>query len=127
MSGKRYTEEFKIAAVKQVTERGHAAHEVADRLGISIHSMYSWIKRYSVPDEERVAADAQADEVRRLKAELKRVTDERDVLKRPPRTLPSCPGKVRLDSRVDRAVPGPDALQDDGRASERLLRMAYRA
>ena len=82
MSGKRYTEEFKIAAVKQVTERGHAAHEVADRLVVSIHSMYSWIKRYSVPEEERVAADAQADEVRRLKAELKRVTDERDILKK---------------------------------------------
>lgn len=48
-------------------ERGHAAHEVADRLGVSIHSMYSWIKHYSVPDEERIAADAQADEVRRLK------------------------------------------------------------
>jgi transposase len=44
--------------------------------------MYSWIKRYSVPDEERIAADAQADEVRRLKAELKRVTDERDILKK---------------------------------------------
>jgi transposase len=82
MSGKRYTDEFKIAAVKQVTERGHAAHEVAERLGVSIHSMYSWIKRYSVPDEERIAADAQADEVRRLKAELKRVTDERDILKK---------------------------------------------
>jgi transposase len=82
MSGKRYTDEFKIAAVKQVTERGHAAHEVADRLGVSIYSMYSWIKRYSVPDEERIATDAQADEVRRLKAELKRVTDERDILKK---------------------------------------------
>jgi transposase len=82
MSGKRYTDEFKIAAVKQVTEHGHAAHEVADRLGVSIHSMYSWIKRYSVPDEERIAADAQSDEVRRLKAELKRVTDERDILKK---------------------------------------------
>jgi transposase len=44
--------------------------------------MYSWIKRYSVPDEERIATDAQADEVRRLKAELKRVTDERDILKK---------------------------------------------
>lgn len=48
MSGKRYTDEFKFAAVKQVTERGHPAREVADRLGVSIHSMYSWIKRYSV-------------------------------------------------------------------------------
>jgi transposase-like protein len=31
MSGKRYTEEFKIAAVKQATERGHPAAEVAER------------------------------------------------------------------------------------------------
>lgn len=58
MSGKRYKDEFKIAAVKQVTERGHGAHDVAERFGVSIHSMYSWIKRYSVPDEERIAADA---------------------------------------------------------------------
>lgn len=81
MSGKRYTDEFKIAAVKQVTERGHSAREVADRPGVSIHSMTSWIKRYGGPDEERIASDEQADEVRRLKAELKRVTDERDILK----------------------------------------------
>jgi transposase len=33
MSGKRYTEEFKVEAVKQVSERGHAVAEVASRLG----------------------------------------------------------------------------------------------
>jgi transposase len=65
-----------------VTERGHAAREVAERLGVSIHSMYGWIKRYSMPEEERAASDAQVDEMRRLKAELKRVTDERDILKK---------------------------------------------
>jgi len=32
MSRKRYTEEFKIAAVKQVAERGHPANEIAARL-----------------------------------------------------------------------------------------------
>jgi transposase-like protein len=32
MSGKRYTEEFKIAAVKQVVDRSHPAAEVAERL-----------------------------------------------------------------------------------------------
>lgn len=82
MSGKRYTEEFKIAAVKQVTDRGHPAAEVAERLGISIHSIYAWTKHYSVPEDERKAQDAQADEVRRLKAELKRVTEERDILRK---------------------------------------------
>ena len=31
MSGKRYTEEFKVTAVKQVIDRGHPAAEVAGR------------------------------------------------------------------------------------------------
>jgi len=55
MSGWRYTEEFKIAAVKQVAERGHSASEVAARLGVSIHSLYTWTKRYGVPEAERKA------------------------------------------------------------------------
>jgi len=82
MSGRRYTEEFKIAAAKQVVDRGHPAAEVAERLGISVHSIYAWTKRYGVPAVERKANDAQADEMRRLKAELKRVTEERDILKK---------------------------------------------
>jgi transposase len=82
MSGKRYTDEFKIEAVKQVTERGHAAAEVAARLGVSAHSLYQWIKRFSVPVEERQAADTQTAEMKRLKAELKRITEERDILKK---------------------------------------------
>jgi len=45
MSGKRYPEEFKIEAVKQVTERGHTSAEVAARLGVSAHSLYQWVKR----------------------------------------------------------------------------------
>ncbi|UGQ46083.1 IS3 family transposase [Massilia endophytica] len=80
MSGKRYTEEFKVAAVKQVLDRGHPAAQVAERLGVSIHSIYAWIKRYGVPEAERKANDAQTEEMRRLKAELKRVTEERDIL-----------------------------------------------
>jgi transposase len=82
MSGKRHTEEFKIAAVKQVEQRGHPASEVAERLGVSIHSLYAWTKRYGVPEAERKAVNAQSDEMRRLKAELKRVTEERDILKK---------------------------------------------
>ena len=82
MSGNRYTEEFKIAAVKQVAQRGHPVSEVAERLGVSIHSLYAWTKRYGVPEEERKAVDAQSEEMRRLKAELKRVTEERDILKK---------------------------------------------
>jgi len=41
MSGKRYTDEFKIEAVKQVTERGHSVADVAQRLSITTHSLYA--------------------------------------------------------------------------------------
>ncbi|TVT75620.1 MAG: transposase [Denitromonas halophila] len=48
MSNKRYPEEFKIEAVKQVAEWGHSASEVASRLEVSQPTLYEWIKRYSV-------------------------------------------------------------------------------
>lgn len=40
MSNKQYTDEFKVEAVKQVAERGHAVVEVAARLDVSAHSLY---------------------------------------------------------------------------------------
>lgn len=82
----RFTEEFKIEAVKQVTERGHAVAEVTVRLGVSAHGLYTWIKRCcvpaEVPAEQRAQHDSQADEIRRLKAGLRRVTEEHDSLEK---------------------------------------------
>ncbi len=40
MSRQRFPEEFKIEAVKQVTERGYPVAEVASRLGVSAQSLY---------------------------------------------------------------------------------------
>ncbi len=82
MSGKRYTEEFKKEAVKQVTERGYSVVEVAGRLGTTTHSLYDWIKKYGKPTpREANKPDIEAENAR-LKAELKRVTTERDILKK---------------------------------------------
>lgn len=74
MSGKRYPEEFKIEAVKQVVDRGYSVSSVATRLDITTHSLYAWIKKYG-PDSStnKEQSDAQA-EIRRLQKELKRVT-----------------------------------------------------
>ena len=44
MSNPRYPEEFKIEAVKQVTERGHGVVDVAKRLGMSDKSLYLWVR-----------------------------------------------------------------------------------
>jgi len=46
MSGKHYPEEFKIEAVKQVTERSYKVGEVADRLGVTSKSLHNGIKKY---------------------------------------------------------------------------------
>ena len=79
MSGKRYPEEFKTEAVKQVVDRGYSVASVATRLDITTHSLYAWIKKYG-PDSSthKEQSDAQT-EIRRLQKELKRVTDERDI------------------------------------------------
>jgi transposase len=82
VSGKRYTDEFRIEAVRQVTERGHTVSEVASRLGISIHSLYAWRRQLDKPAVVQRAEVDQNAEVRRLKAELRRVTEERDILKK---------------------------------------------
>ncbi len=81
MSGKRYPEEFKIEAVKQVTDRGYRVSEVAKRLGITTKSLYDWISRYGDESAQHQTITAQQDELRRLKADLRRVTEERDILK----------------------------------------------
>ena len=82
MSRKRFTEEFKIEAVRQVTERGFGARDVAERLGVSPNSLYARIKQFGIPAEKRVQLQDQGAEIRRLQAQLKRVTEERDILKK---------------------------------------------
>ncbi|EHL24527.1 transposase IS3/IS911 family protein [Acidovorax sp. NO-1] len=82
MSKQRYPEEFKTEAVKQITERGHKVADVSVRLGVSQHSLYQWIKTYTSPASDRQMQMSQADELRKLKVELKRVTEERDILKK---------------------------------------------
>lgn len=82
MSSKRYTDEFKIEAVRQVTDRGFKASEVAERLGVTTHSLYAWIRKFGKPGVVQRAELDQSAEIRRLKSELRRVTEERDILKK---------------------------------------------
>ena len=44
MSSKRYPEEFKIEAVRQVTDRGYSVVDVAGRLDVTTHSLYVCLK-----------------------------------------------------------------------------------
>lgn len=82
MSGKRYPEEFKIEAVKQVVDRGYSVTDVAKRLDVTTHSLYAWIKKFGPDSKEHNAKTESETEIRRLQKELKRVTEERDILKK---------------------------------------------
>ena len=77
MKSKRYTAEFKKEAIKQVTERGYSVADVAQRLGV-----YAWMKKYDKPSpRESDKVDIEAENLR-LKAELRRMTEEHDILKK---------------------------------------------
>jgi transposase len=81
MSGKRYTEELKVEAVKQVTDRGYKVGDVAKRLEVTPKSLHHWTKNYGDTSAPHQTITSQQDELRKLKAQLRRVTEERDILK----------------------------------------------
>jgi len=81
MGKARFSDDFKRDAVHQIVDRGYPVAEVSQRLGVSTHSLYSWVKLFSKPDSSGSDKE-QASEIRRLKRELARVTEERDILKK---------------------------------------------
>lgn len=75
-----YPAEFKTETVKQFVDRGHSVSSMATYLDITTHSLYALIKTNgSYHSISNIQSDAQA-EIRRILMELKRVTDERDIL-----------------------------------------------
>ncbi len=84
MSNQRYSPEFRDEAVRQIIEAGHSVTEVAARLGVSANSLYKWVRvvrpdTSSLKDEELIEAKR---ENLKLRAELRRVEEERDILKK---------------------------------------------
>jgi transposase len=80
----RYTDEFKQEAVKQVINNNYPIKDTADRLGVHPDSLKTWVSRYKDPQStvEYTQLKTMHDEMKKLKSELKRVTEERDILKK---------------------------------------------
>ena len=69
--------------MRQVAEKGHPVKEVAERLGVSNYSLYEWIRKYGSAAGTKASQLANKDdEIRKLRAELKRVTEERNILRK---------------------------------------------
>ena len=82
MGQQRYTDEFRREAVRQVTERGHAVKDVAERLGMSSYSLYEWLRKARATTGTSSHPTNKDEEIRRLRRELKLVTEERNILKK---------------------------------------------
>lgn len=98
MSSQRYTPEFKDEAVRQIIERGYSVSEVSERLGVSSHNLYKRVKAIKPDKTEQHAAELveTKSEILRLRAQLRRTEEERDILKWPRGTLQGSPSKVPI-------------------------------
>jgi transposase-like protein len=77
---KRYDEAFKRQAVEHWIKTGKNGTQIAAELGVSYPSLKTWKRRYT-GDATPVRADL-AQENRALRAELARVREQRDILKK---------------------------------------------
>ena len=79
---KRFDREFKISAVKMVTEGGHKAAEVARSLGIQQNQLYNWKKKFSDNGDKAFPGKGHLSELAALRRKLRDVEMERDILKK---------------------------------------------
>ena len=86
MPRKTYTREFKLQALRMLTDQGLSAAEVARRLGVGENCLRNW--RQAAREQGEAAFPGQGhlpaaeDELRRLRAEVHRLRAERDLLKK---------------------------------------------
>jgi transposase len=85
---KHYTDEFKLEAVRLLVDSGNPLSTVARELGVSGYLLSRW-KRDLQGDSPSATApknkstiSSRDEEINKLRRELKRVTDERDFLKK---------------------------------------------
>jgi transposase len=83
---KTYSREFKLEAVRLITEKGYSIAEASRNLGVEYSVLRRWKKQladdpqHAFPGKGRLKAPDE--ELRRLQRELDRVTEERDILKK---------------------------------------------
>ncbi len=80
-----YTPEFNESAVKLAIESDQPVSKTADELGVNANTLHTWISKYRGPQVQKagpVRDEQLYDEVKRLRKDNKRLTEERDILKK---------------------------------------------
>ncbi len=83
---KTYDREFKLSAVKMITEGGMKLSEVSRDLGINENSLHKWKKDYLSDQQNAFPGKGhlkpEQEELRKKDREIARLTMERDILKK---------------------------------------------
>jgi transposase len=86
MTRETYTPEFKLQAVKMITEQKLSVAEVARRLGVTQNRLHDWKKALATKGADAFPGSGhltpQEEEIRKLRADVKRLEAERDILKK---------------------------------------------
>jgi transposase len=85
-----YSAEFRKSSVKPALDSDLPIAQTARDLGINPNTLHTWINKYSQPREQNKTLrtdDHLYEELKRLKQEIARLTEERDLLKKQRRTL----------------------------------------
>ena len=80
-----YSKEFKLEAVRLAESSDRPKTQVAAELGISDVALYKWCKAFQEKQEaafQDQGPTTEQQELRRVKLELERVKEERDILKK---------------------------------------------
>ena len=80
---KKYTEEFKLSAVKMIVEQGRSVREVAQNLDVNETTLHSW-KRKAMSEETESPGKltSKDEEIRRLRRELANAKKDQEILKK---------------------------------------------
>jgi transposase len=83
---RKFSREFKLEAVRMVSEGGHSANQVARDLDIRPDMLRRWRRQFEEDPEQAFPGvgqrRAREEEVWQLRRQLERVTAERDILKK---------------------------------------------
>ncbi len=83
---RRFSKQFKIDAVKLVTEQGYKVSEAARNLGIHHSSLRRWKKQFETNGNQAFPGkgnlNPEKEELFRLRKEVKKLRMEREILKK---------------------------------------------
>lgn len=79
---KTYSSEFKKEAIALITDQGYSVSDAAKSLGVNANLLYKWKERQAAEEQGVVLTMNEREELKRLRAENKRLRLEKEILKK---------------------------------------------